>query len=460
LGRPAGYQWEPLGLDVDPVPGVPAAVSQEATHLGSVATMISDQITALNKIATTDDAILEGKYATKLRSSASSLAGDLGKILGRYQKVAAALTSYVPELEQAQSMSLTALDEATGPAAQISKLNGQTLPSGSHLTAAQQQQISDHKTALANAQGALADAKALLAKATGLRDNAASTCANTINNASNDSMRDHWWESFGDWFADHWVALLKTVCTILEIVGAILAVIAFVLIQFVPGLDVLVDILVAVAFAATLGATIGRFVLALTHNGSWWDFALDAFACLTFGAGRLLGAGLEALADSSEDAAKGLIEGQRALAILKGELQLSKVADMFSDGQLLRISTQYMAKVEELYPDLAKAPETVSRLKWLMNIGGWGEDAKNWARIVSVAERFPGTIADYGDSGSLLVKVMGGTSVTALTSGIAGTIAGGIQLGVDPPHYWWNWTPNSWLFHFYDKHFEQPTGGS
>jgi hypothetical protein len=460
LGRPAGYQWEPLGLDVDPVPGVPAAIIEESGHLSSVATMINDQITALNKIANSGDAILEGKYADTLRSSASSLSGDLGKILGRYQKVAAALNAYVPELEQAQSMSLTALDQATGPAGQLSNLNSQTLPSGPKLTQAQQQQISDHKTAVSNAQAALGEATALLAKATGQRDSAASDCANTINNASNDGMRDHWYESFGDWISAHWVSLLKTICTILEILGAILAIIAFILAQFVPGLDVLIDALVLAAFMATLAATLGRFVLAVTHNGSWWDFALDAFACLTFGAGRMMGAGLEALADSSEDAARGIIEGQRALAIMKGELQLSKVADMFSDQQLLRISTQYMAKVEELYPDLAKAPESVSRLRLLLNIGGWGNDASNWARIVSVAERFPGTVADYSGGGALLVRLMGITTGVAGLSGIAGTIAGGIQLGTNTHHYWFNWIPNGWLYKWYDTHLEQPTGGS
>ncbi len=29
MGRPPGYQWEPLGLDSDPVPGDPGQISQE-----------------------------------------------------------------------------------------------------------------------------------------------------------------------------------------------------------------------------------------------------------------------------------------------------------------------------------------------------------------------------------------------------------------------------------------------
>jgi hypothetical protein len=46
MGRPAGYQWRPLGLDSDPVPGDPAQISQEAQHLASVASQITDQVAA------------------------------------------------------------------------------------------------------------------------------------------------------------------------------------------------------------------------------------------------------------------------------------------------------------------------------------------------------------------------------------------------------------------------------
>ncbi|HEY4703519.1 MAG TPA: hypothetical protein VIH64_16605, partial [Streptosporangiaceae bacterium] len=123
MGRPPGYQWEPLGLDTDPVPGDPTAVSQEAAHLADVAKTISDQITALRKIGDGGaDEVLKGHYADKIRSSANGLAGQLGKIVGRYQKASSALNDYVPDLEHAQSMSLTALDEAAGPASQLSSL--------------------------------------------------------------------------------------------------------------------------------------------------------------------------------------------------------------------------------------------------------------------------------------------------------------------------------------------------
>ena len=41
MARPAGYQWEPLGWDTDPVPGDPQVISAEAAHLAQVTTEIA-----------------------------------------------------------------------------------------------------------------------------------------------------------------------------------------------------------------------------------------------------------------------------------------------------------------------------------------------------------------------------------------------------------------------------------
>jgi len=97
MGRPAGYQWRPLGLDSDPVPGDPARISDEAGHLASVAAEITSQVAALRQISS--DGTEVGQHADKIRSSASDLADQLDKLVGRYQKVSSILNSWVPDLE-------------------------------------------------------------------------------------------------------------------------------------------------------------------------------------------------------------------------------------------------------------------------------------------------------------------------------------------------------------------------
>ena len=114
MARPT--DWNPLGLEADPVPGDPERISQEAAHLGSVAATISNEVAALRKIAAGGaDGALKGQYAAKIHSAASDLAGQLEKVVGRYQKVSSALSQWVPDLEHAQSQSITALNQAEAP---------------------------------------------------------------------------------------------------------------------------------------------------------------------------------------------------------------------------------------------------------------------------------------------------------------------------------------------------------
>jgi hypothetical protein len=99
MARPAGHEWQPLGLDTDPVPGDPSRISDEIAHLSPVASEISGQVDALRKIVS--EGTLVGKYADTLRSKSNEVAGDLEKVVGRYQKVSSALSAWLPDLEHA-----------------------------------------------------------------------------------------------------------------------------------------------------------------------------------------------------------------------------------------------------------------------------------------------------------------------------------------------------------------------
>ena len=145
------------------------------------------------------------------------------------------------------------------------------------------------------AQSELDAAQAVLARAVGLRDTQAAYWAAKINQASDDSLTDHeslWGEIAGGF--DELVGAvaweIRDVSTVLEVIATVAGIAAFIIAQFVPGLDVAVDALVLGAFLATGVAAGGRAALAASGNGSWRDFAFDAIALVSFGVGR--GAGL------------------------------------------------------------------------------------------------------------------------------------------------------------------------
>lgn len=176
MGRPPGYQWQPLGLDTDPVPGDPQAVSAEAAHLASVARTVTGQLAALRKISA--DSTETGQHAEKIRAAALSLAGSLQAVAARYARTSSALTGWVPELEQAQAMSIRALNEAEAPYARLRQ--AVILPSGPNLTAAQQEQIAGYNASMRRAQDQLDTARVLLTRAVTLRDTQAAYWAAKI----------------------------------------------------------------------------------------------------------------------------------------------------------------------------------------------------------------------------------------------------------------------------------------
>lgn len=458
MGRPAGYQWQPLGLDSDPVPGDPARIRQEANHLASMASEITKQVAALRKISS--DGTEVGQHADKIRSSASDLANQLDKLVGRYQKVSSALNSWVPELEQAQKMSLQALNQAEGPYQKLHQTVA--LPSGPNLTAQQKQDVQKYHSAMKQAQGELGAAQTLLHKATSLRDSASHQTADKINKACDDGMRDHhsFWGSITGffthafhWVTTHWSQIVADVCTVLEVVATILAVAAFIIAQFIPGLDFLVDAIVLTSIIATGAALGGRIALAATGHGSWLDVGVDAFALLTFGVGRLAGTAGRMLLPEAEAASK---------MALTSEL----LTDVATDGPRAASIARFAAlqgtdsvtvaeKLGQLAPDLAKGSELSGFSKVMMNIGGFGGEEDTYAQLIKLGTRFTSPIADlsqYATAAKALSGITGVSTGLAGATGISATVANGWAT-----NYLGTWD-NSAMHNWYTNTFEIPTG--
>jgi hypothetical protein len=434
VGRPPGYQWEPLGLDTDPVPGDPGRISQEASHLASVAREISSQVAELHKIAAGGaDGALKGAYADKIHSSAADLAGQLDKVVGRYQQVSAALNGWIPDLEQAQKLSLQALNEAEGPYKKLSQTVA--LPSGNNLTAQQKQDVQNYHTAMKQAQGALDAAQALLARATSLRDSSGSHYASAINSACDDGVKDSWWDSFKEWVSQHaW--LIKDICTVLEVVATILAIAAL----FIPGLNI-VAALLWIGFGLTAAALAGRIMLAATGNGSWLDVALDVVALVTFGAGKLASGALKGVAEGTEGLGKTMVASERSAALAKGEAFLAQSDGVFSAESKASIIAKYTADVIPRYaPDLAKFEGKLPLLtRFALKLGGTSEDTENVRWLTGAVQRWAGNSTFLANvaAGKNLTAILGINAGTSFTAGVGAPLLGGLEIdgpSGDPVH--------------------------
>ncbi|MGB6165060.1 MAG: hypothetical protein WBF75_21325 [Pseudonocardiaceae bacterium] len=409
MGRPT--DWTPLA-ERDPVPGDPRQVDVEARHLSTVAQEIQRQVTRLRAIAN-DHSDLKGQYVEKLKSAAGDVAESLDKVVGRYQKVSSALTRWVPELEYAQAESLKALTEAQQAHSQQLRL-GQPTMRDPNAPETDQQKQADHRgqNSLNQADHDLAAARTRLNNAINHGNTNAQDRAADIRHAIDDGVADSWWDDFKE-FVDRYAWLIKDICTVLEVIATILAVIAL----FIPGLNVIVIL----AIAATALALIGRTMLAAAGDGSWMDVALDVFALATFGFGKLAGSLMKGTFAASEDVAKGLIQAERDSSMLgKAGNLAGRTADLVQNNPLTKAAVSFLdragfgrlgdgiagltekasgllekvsaAALENVSPSLDKTLATVSEdIKPLQTAlyGGEKENLMLARKMTAITARFP-----------------------------------------------------------------------
>jgi hypothetical protein len=340
VGRP--YDWSPLGLDSDPVPGDPATVASESRRLGQTVDELRTQIAMLTKIS--GDTTLKGQYASTLRAHAQQLSQDLNKVAVRYEKVAAATSDWSGQLASAQATSLTALHMAEGPYNQLSRLQAPQAPPSSASSSAKQQYATDkqqYQNAESSAQADMQAAQRLLNEATNQRDTAGTNTAQKISDASHDSLTDSFWDQFKQMISSI-AGHLKLAATILGYLAAVCAIIAVIL----TGPLALVFLLIAGGLLLTeLGI---HTVLAATGNGSWVDVVLDVVALATLGIGGAFDAGAESLEETAEEGATNLLEESQGLksasqGLLEQATGLEEDAKALGDDELVELAQQIKA---------------------------------------------------------------------------------------------------------------------
>jgi hypothetical protein len=393
MARPT--DWSPLASS-DPVPGDPPKILEEAAHLASTAQEIQGQVARLRAIAS-GQSVERGLHVDKLKSASSDVADNLDKVVGRYQRTSAALSAWVPELEYAQSQSLKALTQAQDAAARQRANQPIPRPSNYQPTPQDTQQDQQRQTALNQASSDLAAARTMLNNATSYRDQKGSDTRNKIENAINDGVHDSWWDKFKG-FIGQYASWIANICTVLEILALVLAVICL----FIPGLNI-VDALLLAGFFLTLAATVGRGVLAATGNGSWLDFGLDVLALLTFGASKILSGMLKAGAGAAVNEGKGLLAVQYVEKFFGpfagktiGQARALEWATQFAGEDLPKLFTEG--------GDLGKFAKVLAAVK----AGGGLEDWENFGKIATLFGKF-------GDAS---------TSITSAMNLARGTITG------------------------------------
>jgi RHS repeat-associated protein len=286
--------WELLDKPSDPVVADLPEMNSRLAYFRSLAETMRTEGQRLSQISSGES--LKGQYADKLRSSSGTVAKDLDQVVGRYEAVVQALTTYQPALETALLGSSQALDDAIDANAAVQAADAMptaTAPPGQKLTAQQEQANTDKTTATSAAADRLNAAKQKLAGVLSAIDQAGQAAAATIRKGFNDGLTDSLWDRIKAFFKKFLQILIK----ILTYVAMALAVIALV----IPGVgEALLAATVAIA-AVTLVAEVGLKALG---GGSWADIGMAIAGLLTLGAAKVLGPAISAGVKSLSSGAK------------------------------------------------------------------------------------------------------------------------------------------------------------
>jgi hypothetical protein len=329
MARPSGSDWQPLSLTGDPVPGDPQGIYADAARILSIARQLEGQSARLRTIATSQENI--GQAADKIRATAGELAGELAVVARRYTTTGNALNGWAPDLEEAQLMSVRALDAAEVPWKRLTAAGCDPPgPGGVGGLAG----IQPDTLALRQAMAQLTDAQTVLTRAVNFRDTQGEYWSSQVTSACNDALKDTWWEGFTDWVSDH-SGFITDVCIALEIIAAGLAILALIFTGAI--------LIVLLGLVVTELALTGRAMLALAGKGSWLDVGIDVVALLSFGAGSVLTRLLGTTVENMNAIAKG-IEAERFAPIVErfvanatdviGETGVAEVADRIIDLRL------------------------------------------------------------------------------------------------------------------------------
>ena len=351
MSRPS--DWSPL-RGGDPTPGDPDVVGDQARRLGDVAAELRAQVARLRRIGQDDD--LRGQYADRLRAAATELVGDLEAVERRYDRVAAALRRWEPQLREAQQSADRIRGRARGLDEERRLLHRQAagLGTGSlpdHPTPAQQAGFDADRAAAERIRGRLGDIDDEL----GRLDRELGTVedrlhadgravAADIRAAADDGIADTTWEDVKGAVVEVWQAVdawidrnidwIKKVVEVLSMVSALLGVVA----MFVPGLNLIV-------VALTVGMVLVQGALYASGNGSSTELALAVFALATFG----LGAAAGALIKSARNATRAVAApraGARAAASARAETRAAREALGRRLGQRLQPGQRAQTRAE------------------------------------------------------------------------------------------------------------------
>jgi len=279
------FDWSPVGLGSDPIPGDPAVVrrggldyQETARQIGQAAASLS-AIEAGGQVSLAVDAVMARKTETM---------DDISRAQGRYQTTGEALVEYADALAAAQETADAALalattarrDKETAQASKLVYLNLAADEDDEDAARRYDRLVRDFQDDIDAADATIRQAKADIDQAETSRDAAAEKAASRIQQITgSDGLNDSWW--------DDWGAKLTE---LLDKISAIAGVLALV-VAFIPVIgQALAAALLVVSAVTAIASAVLKTAAAAQGETSWLNAGLSivfaVLACTGLGALR------------------------------------------------------------------------------------------------------------------------------------------------------------------------------
>lgn len=347
MSRP--FDWSPLELEGDPIPGDPDTVHRGGQDYLDVANAITRAAAALRSMELDSD---ESQATDELIRNAETVAEEIERARDRYRETAWALLEYAPRLSAAQDQSVTALEMARtaredAQQADAANLRLLRLADG----AEDKDAATDYRRAARVQEDEAAAATATTWRARGIlqdaideRDAAARDAAARIQGIiAGDGLNDTWWD---EWGAD----LVAAVTDIAGWVSTIAGVLAL-CVSWIPVIgQALAGVLLLIAGVAAVVNAIGNIALASTGERDWDEAAISIAGAALSVVG--LGAVARGLGKVASVARINRIAGAQPLG--PGEtmtLVPLRNANRYSVPQLRESEALWRSPVRDLPPD-------------------------------------------------------------------------------------------------------------
>ena len=281
----------------DGVPGNAAELTALARRYADTAAEIEAQAAHLAILTSQAGGGWKGEAGDTFAEVVGDLSGRLGRAKGRYEAAARALTEFADTLEEVQTAAYGAVRRAqAADDAQRALQHSVPAPPGPDATpeelalADEEQRL--HDRAVTAASTDLAAARRDYEDAVEDYHRAAEHAARTLRNGRrDDGLADGWW--------DRNAGRIDAVLDVISAVAVVLTVVGVLIVVLATGGAALGAFLLWAAAGLT-GISLGfRLALWVTDNGSGEDVLWDLAGVLTFGTGRVVGAGARGLLRST-----------------------------------------------------------------------------------------------------------------------------------------------------------------